>query len=60
MASVIEFQLRVREPRKAGATPALAEIIILPTVRIERLPVEAEAPAPDSPDRTLRARAGKR
>ena len=60
MASVIEFQLRNREPRRTSAIPVMAEIIILPTVRIERLPVEAEAPAPDSPDRSLRARAGKR
>ncbi len=60
MALVIEFQLRNREPRRTSAIPALAEIIILPTVRHSRLPVEAEAPPPDSPDRTLRARAGKR
>ncbi len=60
MASVIEFQLRNREPRKTGAIPVMAEIIILPTVRVERLPVESEAPAPDSPGSPMQARAGKR
>ena len=60
MASVIEFQLRNREPRRTGASQAMAEIIILPTVRVERLPGESEAPVPDSPDSPMQARAGKR
>ena len=60
MASVIEFQLRNREPRRTGASQAMAEIIILPTVRVERLPGETDSPVPDSPDSPMQARAGKR
>lgn len=60
MASVVEFQLREREPRRKGMVDITAEIIILPAVRIERLSLEPETPAPHTPDRPLRIRAGKR
>jgi hypothetical protein len=57
MALVVEFQLREREPRKAARRGA-AEIIILPAVRIERLP-DTEFPEPTAPQPRLSARGGK-
>jgi hypothetical protein len=50
MSSVVEFELRLRGPRKDIAVGASAEIIIFPGVRFERLEtVEVETQLPTAP-----------
>ena len=55
MASVVEFQLRERPPRKKGEGESAAEIIIFPGVRFERLEGAPELPEPNTPHRPVRA-----
>ncbi len=55
MASVVEFQLRDRQPRKKAEGEGAAEIIIFPGVRFERLESEPEMPEPNTPQRRVRA-----
>jgi hypothetical protein len=48
MSSVVEFELRLRGPRKEIASGVSAEIIIFPGVRFERLETIAEQPTEPS------------
>ncbi|MCA0433470.1 MAG: hypothetical protein LCH46_09410 [Proteobacteria bacterium] len=55
MALVVEFQLRERQPRKKSEAEGVAEIIIFPGVRFERLDSVPEVPEPNTPDKRVRA-----